>query len=69
MSPEVSVPSSARSGGPGGITRPGLVAVGDTLLDFAPSTVGKVWLRNNDNTNHYSDVGQIVKVIIATGGS
>lgn len=64
--PEVSVGVSSKPGGPGGITNPGFVAVGDTLMNFAPSTTGKVWLRNNDNTNYYSDVGhQIVKVIVA----
>ncbi len=68
--PEVSVSASAQPGGPGGVTNPGLVAVGDTLVNFAPSTTGTVWLRNNDNTNYYSDVGhQIVKVILTTGGS
>lgn len=66
--PEVSVGVSAKPGGPGGITNPGFVAVGDTLMNFAPSTTGPIWLRNNDNTNYYSDVGrQIVKVIIAAG--
>jgi hypothetical protein len=30
----------------------------------------RIWLRNNDNTNYYSDVGrQIVKVILTMGGS
>jgi hypothetical protein len=68
--PEVSVGVSAQPGGPGGITNPGFVAVGDTLMNFAPSTTGTIWLRNNDNTNYYSDVGrQIVKVILTTGGS
>jgi hypothetical protein len=68
--PEVSVGVSSQPGGPGGITNPGFVAVGDTLVNFAPSTTGTVWLRNNDNTNYYSDVGhQIVKVIITSGGS
>jgi hypothetical protein len=68
--PEVSVGRSTKPGGAGGITDPGFVAVGDTLLDLAPSTAGRVWLRNNDNTNYYSDVGrQIVKVIIAAGSS
>jgi hypothetical protein len=68
--PEVSVGASVKSGGAGGITDPGLVAVGDTLLNFPPATAGRIWLRNNDNTNYYSDVGrQIVKVIIAAGPS
>jgi|HubBroStandDraft_6_1064221.scaffolds.fasta_scaffold546703_1 hypothetical protein len=63
--PEVSVGASAKPGGPGGITNPGFVAVGNTLKNFAPVTTGSIWLRNNDNTNYYSDVGrQIVKVII-----
>jgi hypothetical protein len=68
--PEVSVPVGARSGGPGGITNPGFVALGNTLRDFTPPTTGKIWLRNNDNTNYISDVGhQIVKVIVTSGGS
>jgi hypothetical protein len=68
--PEVSVGVSVRPGGPGGITNLGFVAVGDTLTNFAPSTTGTIWLRNNDNTNYYSDVGrQIVKVIVTMGGS
>jgi hypothetical protein len=67
---EVSVSLSAQPGGPGGITNPGFVAVGNTLMDFAPSTTGTIWFRNNDNTNYYSDVGrQIVKVIVTAGGS
>ncbi len=66
--PEVSVGVSTQPGGSGGITNPGFVAVGDTLTNFASSTVGRIWLRNNDNTNYYSDVGQqIVKVIVTTG--
>jgi hypothetical protein len=66
--PEVSVGVSARPGGPGGVSNPGFVAVGDTLTSFAPSTTGTIWLRNNDSTNYYSDVGrQIVKVIITAG--
>jgi hypothetical protein len=66
--PEVLVGASARPGGPGGIANPGFVAVGDTLKNFAPATTGHVWLRNNDNTNYYSDVGhQIVKLILTSG--
>ncbi len=68
--PQVSVGFSVPPGGPGGIANPGFVAVGDTLIDFAPATAGTIWFRNNDNTNYYSDVGrQIVKVILTTGGS
>lgn len=68
--PEVSVGLSSHPGGPGGITNPGFVGVGDTLTNFTPATSGKIWLRNNDNTNYYSDVGhQIVKVIVTAGGS
>ena len=64
---EVSVSPSAQPGGQGGITTPGFVAVGDTLKNFAPSTAGTIWLRNNDNTNYYSDVGhQIVKLIVTS---
>ncbi len=65
--PEVSVGLSVPPGGPGGTTNPGFVAIGDTLTNFAPSTTGTIWLRNNDNTNYDSDVGrQIVKVIVTT---
>lgn len=65
--PEVSVPHPARSGGPGGVADPGFVEIGDTLSYFTPRTSGTIWLRNNDNTNYASDVGeQIVKVIVTT---
>ncbi len=68
--PEVSVGLSAQPGGPGGVANPGFVSVGGTLVNFAPSTTGVIWLRNNDNTNYFSDVGQqIVKVIVTAGGS
>lgn len=68
--PEVSGPISAKPGGPGGITNPGFIAIGNTLLNFAPATTGKVWLRNNDNTNYYSDVGrQIVKMLLTADQS
>jgi hypothetical protein len=67
--PEVAV-RSGKPGGPGGITNPGFVAIGDTLKNFAPASAGEIWLRNNDNTNYYSDVGrQIVKVMIAANQS
>ncbi len=63
--PEVSERVSTRPGGPGGVTNPGFVAVGNSLRDLKPATTGQVWLRNNDNTNYISDVGrQIVKVIV-----
>jgi len=66
--PEVSVGLSVKPGGPGGITNPGFVAVGDTLRSFASQATGTIWLRNNDNTNYDSDVGrQIVKVIVTIG--
>jgi hypothetical protein len=66
--PEVSVGASSRPGGAGGLTNPGFVAIGDTLKNYAPATTGPVWLRNNDNTNYYSDVGhQIVKLIVTSG--
>jgi hypothetical protein len=68
--PEVSVASSAHPGGLGGITNPGFIEVGNTLMNLVPQTTGAIWLRNNDNTNYYSDVGrQIVKVILTTSGS
>jgi hypothetical protein len=64
---EVSVGLSVPPGGPGGETNPGFFEAGNTLLNFAPPATGAVWLRNNDNTNYYSDVGhQIVKVIVTS---
>lgn len=63
--PEVSVGISARPGGPGGVTDPGFLEIGNNLFDHAPKTSGKIWLRNNDNTNYVSDIGrQVVKVIL-----
>jgi hypothetical protein len=68
--PEVSIPVGAPRGGPGGISNPGLLALGDTRLNYAPRTHGRIWLRNNDNTNYFSDVGhQIVEVIVTSGPS
>lgn len=65
---EVSVGASSRPGGPGGIANPGFVAIGDTLKNYSPATTGPIWLRNNDNTNYYSDVGhQLVKLIVTQG--
>lgn len=63
--PEVDVPVGSPGGGPGGISSPGFVEIGNVLLDYKPTTTGAIWLRNNDNTNYYSDVGrQIVRVIV-----
>ncbi len=63
---EVAVHAGAAPGGPGGSSNPGFVDVGDTLLDYAPNTTGMVWLRNNDNTNSVSDVGQQVVNVVVT---
>ncbi|HEY5194280.1 MAG TPA: hypothetical protein VIJ39_10480 [Solirubrobacteraceae bacterium] len=64
---EVSVGLSAPSGGAGGTNNPGFFEAGNTLLNFAPQTTGTIWLRNNDNTNYFSDVGkQIVKVMVTS---
>jgi hypothetical protein len=64
---EVSVGLSVPPGGPGGETNPGFFEAGNTLLNFAPQATGAIWLRNNDNTNYYSDVGhQIVKVVVTS---
>jgi hypothetical protein len=64
---EVSVGLSVPRGGPGGTTNPGFFEAGHTLLNFVPTTTGAIWLRNNDNTNYFSDVGrQIVKVIVTS---
>lgn len=46
------------AGGPGGVTTAGLFEPGNTLKNFVPAQTGEVWLRNNDNTNIDSDVGQ-----------
>lgn len=61
---DISVGASA--GGPGGVTAPGLFEVGNTLTNFTPSVTGEVWLRNNDNTNLDSDVGQQVAEVWVT---
>jgi hypothetical protein len=65
---ETSIGVSTPHGGSGGLTDPGFVEIGNTLVNFAPNTSGTIWLRNNDNTNAISDVGhQIVKVLVSTG--
>jgi hypothetical protein len=62
---EVLVRRGAHSGGKGGITDPGFIEIGNTLKNFTPATSGEIWLRNNDNTNYYSDSGrQFVKTIL-----
>jgi hypothetical protein len=62
-----SSPPNVPEGCRGGITNPGFVEVGDTLLNFVPVTTGAIWLRTNDNTNHFSNVGrQIVKVVLTS---
>jgi hypothetical protein len=64
---EVSVRVGASAGGSGGVTNPGFVEMGNTLMNFTPLTTGPIWLRNNDNTNCCSDAGrQIVKVIVTS---
>lgn len=57
---EQDISVGAPAGGSGGVTAPGLFEVGNTLKDLNPSTTGEIWLRNNDNTNLDSDVGQQV---------
>ena len=67
--PEVSeqdISIGTPAGGPGGITDPGLFEPGNTLKNYAPAQAGKVWLRNNDNTNISSDAGQQVAKIWVT---
>jgi hypothetical protein len=64
--PEVNIPVSTPAGGPGGITNPGFVKVGNALLNYVPMTTGAIWLRNNDNTNYYSDLGQQIARVIVT---
>lgn len=65
---EMSIGVSAPNGGNGGLTNPGFVELGNTLVNFAPNTSGAIWLRNNDNTNSISDVGhQIVMVLVTSG--
>ncbi|MFZ1155858.1 MAG: hypothetical protein WAN93_13235 [Solirubrobacteraceae bacterium] len=64
---EVSVGLSTPPGGPGGEANPGFFEAGNMLLNLAPQALGAIWLRNNDNTNYFSDVGrQIVKVIVTS---
>jgi hypothetical protein len=62
-----SVPPTVPEGCHGGMTAPGLVEVGDTLLNYAPTTTGTIWLRSNDNTNHISNVGQQIVKVVVTG--
>jgi hypothetical protein len=63
---QVSVSVGTPSGGSGGLRRPGLFEVGDTLQSFSPPTTGTLWLRNNDNTNAISDVGEQTARIYVT---
>ena len=57
----VNVPEDCR----GGTTSPGFFKAGDTLSNYTPPTTGPIWLRTNDNTNRFTNVGrQIVKVIV-----
>lgn len=52
----------------GGLSTPGLFASGDTMLNYAPTTSGPIWLRMNDNANS-NDLGQqTVRVIITQAG-
>lgn len=58
-------PVNVPEGCQGGTRNPGFFEAGDTLKNYAPQTTGPIWLRTNDNTNHFSDVGkQIVKVMV-----
>jgi hypothetical protein len=58
-------PVNVSEGCQGGTTAPGFFEAGDTLRNHTPQTTGPIWLRTNDNTNHFSNVGQqIVKVIV-----
>lgn len=58
-------PVNVPEGCHGGTTAPGFFAAGDTLSNYTPHMTGPIWLRTNDNTNHFSNVGlQIVKVIV-----
>ncbi|HTA97378.1 MAG TPA: hypothetical protein VK730_07015 [Solirubrobacteraceae bacterium] len=60
-------PVNVSEGCQGGTTSPGFFEAGDTLKNYTPQTTGPVWLRTNDNTNHFSNVGrQIVKVIVTS---
>ena len=63
---EQSISVGAQSGGPGGITDPGFFEPGNTLKNFTPTKSGEVWLRNNDNTNLGSDVGQQIAKVFVT---
>jgi hypothetical protein len=60
-------PVNVPEGCEGGTTSSGFFAAGDTLRNYTPPTTGPIWLRTNDNTNHFSNVGrQIVKVIVTS---
>ncbi|HEY5442165.1 MAG TPA: hypothetical protein VIJ68_01355 [Candidatus Saccharimonadales bacterium] len=63
---EQSISVGAPAGGPGGITNAGFFEPGNTLKNFTPTQSGKVWLRNNDNTNIMSDSGQQVAQVWVT---
>ncbi|HTA13982.1 MAG TPA: hypothetical protein VK781_03905 [Solirubrobacteraceae bacterium] len=64
---EVSVGLSAPGGGTGGIENSGFFQAGNTMSNFESQAAGPIWLRNNDNTNYFSDVGkQVVKVIVSS---
>ena len=64
--PEQSIDAGAPAGGPGGVSDPGLFEPGNTIKDFTPKLSGIVWLRNNDNTNLVSDVGQQIAEVYLT---
>lgn len=52
-----------------GVEHPGLIGIGNTLLNHAPKTTGRIWLRINDNQNSNSDSGQQTVRIVVTSVS
>ena len=60
-------PVNVAEGCHGGTTAPGFFKAGNTLSNYTPQVTGPVWLRTNDNTNRFTNVGrQTVKVIVTS---
>lgn len=64
--PQQNIPVGMSGGGPGGISDPGFFEPGNTLKNYSPAALGEIWLRNNDNTNFESDLGQQTAAVWVT---
>ncbi len=60
-------PVNVSEGCRGGTSNAAFFEAGDTLRNYTPQTMGPIWLRTNDNTNHISNVGQQIVKVIVTG--